>query len=179
MPIKETGSEVSKASESRGLDFDADKLIGSEAKESKPETAKSENAEPVDPDKLIEPTQRETHQTEVEQSGSDGGSYREVKKSSDGTTHEVHHMPAADVNGLDFYDGPAIKMEKDDHRETASCGSSKDARDYRAQQAEYIREGNFKEAMQMDIDDIHEKFGDKYDDAIDQMISYATEKGYI
>lgn len=72
MPIKETGSEVSKASQSRGLDFDADKLIGSEAKESKSETAKSENAEPVDPDKLIEPSKpteldkTETHPSEVE-----------------------------------------------------------------------------------------------------------------
>ncbi len=179
MPIKETGSEVSKATEFHDLDFDADKLIGIEVEESKSEIAKSENTEHIDPDKLIETAQHETHRAEVEQSGPDGGSYREVKKSSNGEKYEVHHMPAADVNGLDFSDGPAIKMEKADHRMTASCGSSKEARDYRAQQAEYIRKGNFKEAMQMDIDDIHEKFGDKYDDAIDQMISYATEKGYI
>ncbi len=56
MPIKETVSEVATAAGSHKLDFDADKLIGSEAKESKSETAKSENTEPVDPDKLIEPS---------------------------------------------------------------------------------------------------------------------------
>ena len=28
------------------------------------------------------------------------------------------------------------------------------------------------EALQMDIDDIHEKFGDKYDDAIAEMLDY-------
>jgi hypothetical protein len=33
--------------------------------------------------------------------------------------------------------------------------------------------------MQMDIDDIRDKFGDKYDDAINQMVSYAEEKGLI
>ena len=31
----------------------------------------------------------------------------------------------------------------------------------------------------MDIDDIRDKFGDKYDDAIAQMLSYAKEKGLI
>ena len=33
--------------------------------------------------------------------------------------------------------------------------------------------------MQMDIDDIHSKFGSKYDKAIDQMRDYAREKGWI
>lgn len=174
MPFSETSSEVSKAPETRKLDIDADKLIDSETKESKTEAGDVKNHEPVDPDKLIEPAQREVEQPEVS-----GGSYREVKKNSDGATHEVHHMPAADINGLYFFDGPAIKMSKDDHRQTASCGNSIEAREYRAEQARLVQEGNFKAAMQMDIDDIHEKFGDKYDSAIDQMISYAEEKGLI
>ena len=174
MAFNETGSEVSKTPETHKLDFDADKLIDFDTKESKPEVSNNENLEPVDPDKLIEPAQTEVEQPEVK-----GGSYRDVKKNSDGETHEVHHMPAADVNGLAFQDGPAIKMDKDDHRQTASCGNSLEAREYRAEQAKLIQEGNFKEAMQMDIDDLHDKFGDKYDDAIDQMISYAEEKGLI
>ena len=35
-----------------------------------------------------------------------------------------------------------------------------------------IDQGKFKEALQMDIDDIHDKFGDKYDEAISQMLEY-------
>lgn len=104
-----------------------------------------------------------------------GGSYRDVKKPSDGDTHEVHHMPADSATDLDRDDGPAIKMEKDDHRQTASCGNSKEAREYRERQRELIEQGKFREALQMDIDDIREKFGDKYDEAIDEMLDYVDE----
>ena len=93
--------------------------------------------------------------------------------------HEVHHMPSDSVNGLERNDGPAIVMEKADHRQTASCGNSLEAREYRAKQKELIDQGRFGEAMQMDIDDIHEKFGDKYDNAIAQMQETAKEKGLI
>lgn len=180
MAFKETASEVSKTPETSKLDFDADKLIGSDSKEAKPEvkSAETENHEPIDPDKPIE-ARAEGNRLETEQSEYAGGSYRDVKLAGDGEQHEVHHMPADEVNGLPFKDGPAIRMDKYDHRQTASCGNTIEARAYREKQAELIKEGNFKEAMQMDIDDIHEKFGDKYDDAIAQMLSYATEKGLI
>ena len=101
-----------------------------------------------------------------------GGSYRDVKRNSDGETHEVHHMPADSASKLERDDGPSIKMEKEDHRQTESCGSSKEAREYREKQKELINQGKFREAIQMDIDDIHEKFGDKYDDAIAEMLDY-------
>lgn len=104
-----------------------------------------------------------------------GGSYKEVKDTSEGDTHEVHHMPADSASPLERNDGPAIKMEKEDHRQTASCGSSRDAREYRAQQQELIGQGKFRDALQMDIDDIHEKFGDKYDDAIAEMLEYVDK----
>lgn len=68
-----------------------------------------------------------------------------------------------------------IKMEKEDHRQTASCGSSLEAREYQANQKELIGNGNFREALQMDIDDIHEKFGSKYDEAISQMLTYVDK----
>ena len=115
-----------------------------------------------------------------------GGTYGELISNDqwgghleDHPPHEVHHMPADSVNGLERNDGPAIVMEKADHRQTASCGNSLEAREYRAKQKELIDQGKFKEAMQMDIDDIHEKFGDKYDDAIAQMQEVAKEKGLI
>lgn len=104
-----------------------------------------------------------------------GGSYRDVKKSSNGETHEVHHMPADSASYLERDDGPAISMEKTDHRQTASYGSSREAREYRAQQRELIEDGKFEKAMQMDIDDIHEKFGDKYNNAIDQVLDYKKQ----
>ncbi len=104
-----------------------------------------------------------------------GGSYAEVFKEGEGDQYEVHHMPADSTSKLERGDGPAIKMEKDDHRQTASCGSSREAREYRAQQKELIEQGKFREALQMDIDDIHEKFGNKYDDAISEMLEYVDK----
>ena len=58
---------------------------------------------------------------------------------------------------------------------TASWGSSRDAREYRAKQKELIERGKIREAIQMDIDDIHDKFGDKYDDAIAEMMEYVDQ----
>ena len=104
-----------------------------------------------------------------------GGSYAEVKETSDGSTDEVHHMPADSASPLERNDGPAIKMEKADHRLTASCGSSQEAREYRAKQKELIDQGKFREAVQMDINDIRDKFGNKYDDAIAEMMTYVNK----
>ncbi len=104
-----------------------------------------------------------------------GGSYKEVKDNTEGNTHEVHHMPADSASPLERNDGPAIKMEREDHRQTASCGSSIEAREYRAQQKNLIDQGNFREALQMDINDIHEHFNDKYDGAIAEMLEYVNK----
>lgn len=104
-----------------------------------------------------------------------GGSYGEIFKEGEGDKYEVHHMPADSTTELERNDGPAIKMEKEDHRQTASCGSSREAREYRAKQKELIDQGKFREALQMDIDDIHDKFGDKYDDAISEMLEYVDK----
>ena len=118
-------------------------------------------------DKAKNEIEQETYKT--------GGSYREVKEHSSGETHEVHHMPSDDASTLERNDGPCIKMEKEDHRETASYGNSREARAYRAKQRELIEQGKFKEAQQMDIDDIREKFGDKYDEEIKQMEEYTKK----
>ena len=101
-----------------------------------------------------------------------GGSYSDVFKPGEGDKYEVHHMPSDSSTNLDFKDGPAIKMEKADHRKTASCGSSRDAREYQALQRDLISKGKFKEALQMDLDDIRDKFGNKYDSAINEMMEY-------
>ena len=107
-----------------------------------------------------------------------GGSYGNLKADKKGklyASEEVHHTPAKKSSNLSKRDGPAIRMEKSDHRKTASCGRSKEAQAYREKQQELINSGKFKEAVQMDIDDIRSKFGDKYDKSIDEMLEYVNE----
>jgi len=105
-----------------------------------------------------------------------GGRYEDLKEAGYGwPDHEVHHIPADSASELPREDGPAIVMEKDDHKETASFGNSKEAQEYREKQKELIEQGKFDEAFQMDIDDIHEKFGDKYDDAIAEAEEYVNK----
>lgn len=115
------------------------------------------------------------HQEGEEHKAKKGGSYSEVFKEGEGDRYEVHHMPAYSSSYLDLKDGPAIKMEKEDHKKTASWGNSREAREFRDRQRELVSKGNFREALQMDIDDIHEKFGDKYDDAIAEMLEYVDK----
>jgi hypothetical protein len=101
-----------------------------------------------------------------------GGSYKDVATSQNGIKGEVHHMPANKVSPLKFDDGPGIWMEKVDHALTKSYGSSAQAKAYRAQQEALIKAGRFREAQQMDIDDIRNLFGNKYDQAIKEMVQY-------
>ncbi len=108
-----------------------------------------------------------------------GGSYKEIRNEgwgwNDNPPHEVHHMPADSASNLEREDGPAIAIEYSDHQQTASCGSSREAKEYRAAQKELIDNGDFRGALQMDIDDLHDKFGDKYDVAISQMLAYVDK----
>jgi len=97
-----------------------------------------------------------------------GGAYGDVKAEG----YHAHHMPARDVSPIPAEEGPAIRMEPEDHRMTASYGNSKDARAYREQQRDLIEQGKFNEAQQMDLDDIRSKFGSKYDKHIQEMQSY-------
>lgn len=113
--------------------------------------------------------------TEVEKPESKSGRYGDIFKQGEGDKIEVHHMPADSTTRLEHDDGPAIRMDKGDHRQTASCGSSREAREYRAAQKELIEQRKFRDALQMDVDDIHEKFGDKYDEAIAQMLDYVDQ----
>lgn len=163
-------------------DFDPDKRLNESGEQA--ESSKSKKLDAYDPDKKIEVSQDsekiemnddEKKTAEVDEEIKEGGSYKEVKANSDGTKEEVHHMPADSASNLERNDGPAIKMEKEDHRQTASCGSSIEAREYQAIQKEKIQNGDFRGAIQMDIDDIRSKFGNKYDKAIEQMLKYVDK----
>ena len=102
-----------------------------------------------------------------------GGAYKDLAGTGRGL--ECHHCPSNAASPLSKGDGPAIQMDPGDHRQTASWGNSREARDYRSRQGEMIEGGDFKGAQQMDVDDIQSKFGNKYDDAIQQMQRYTDE----
>lgn len=95
-----------------------------------------------------------------------GGTYGDVRKANIGG--EVHHMPAASINGMSYNKGPAIWMEVSDHRLTSSWGRR--GAQFRADQKALIDAGNLRAAVEMDIQDIRRLFNSKYDDGIDQML---------
>ena len=78
-------------------------------------------------------------------------------------------------HALEELDGPAIKMDKLDHQKTASWGNSIEAREYRKMQQELVESGKFKKALELDIEDIIDKFPGKYDNAIKEMLEYVNE----
>jgi hypothetical protein len=87
---------------------------------------------------------------------------------------DSHHIPAkfAYSNIMDK-DKPAIQMDKCDHKITKSNGSGQEAILWRARQEELIDQGRYMDAMQMDIDNIRDLFGGKYDHAIEEALIYA------
>lgn len=100
-----------------------------------------------------------------------GGAYKDVPANGG----QVHHMPADSVSPYSKNSGPGIRMDTPDHMKTASWGRSKAAQAYRAIQKELIDKGLFREAQQMDIENVRELFGNKYDEAIQQMLEYTEE----
>jgi|GEM_PF-492367 len=107
--------------------------------------------------------------------GITGGSYKNCKMFSDGKTEQVHHMPAASVSYLEYKEGSAIIMKTEDHEETASYDNKPGSREYRKKQSFLIEQGRFSKALQMDIDDIHFKFKNKYDNAINAALEYVNQ----
>ncbi|KAA6178141.1 hypothetical protein F3K50_05400 [Pseudomonas marginalis] len=104
-----------------------------------------------------------------------GGAHRDTTKPANDKL-DSHHCPAKGCYvgaPISSKDGPAIKMDPKDHADTASHGRSDEAKAYRAKQEELLAQGKLKEAIQMDVDDIRGKFGNKYDAAIKQMLGYA------
>jgi len=97
-----------------------------------------------------------------------GGSYNDVRKGNSGG--HANHIPPKSVSPYSKGKSPAIFMEPEDHRLTESYGSGKRAKEHRRRQSELIEQGKLREAMQMDIDDIQGKFGDKYDAHIKEML---------
>lgn len=101
-----------------------------------------------------------------------GGAYEDVKAPG----VDAHHMPADSISPFSRNEGPCIPMDPEDHKETLSYGSSKQAKEHRKKQEKLIREGKFYEALQLDIADLKsEKFKHKYDEHIKAVEEYAQK----
>jgi hypothetical protein len=118
-----------------------------------------------------------------------GGPYNTVRQQTN--RGEVHHTPADSVvknypwisrvftswreDRLINDIAPTVWMTVKDHSKTASYLNTEETKAYRAKQDALIRNGDFRGAIQMDINDIQSKFGSKYDPGIKQMLNYVTQ----
>lgn len=106
-----------------------------------------------------------------------GGSYYAVGKLNPNlkaNNLERHHLIAnSAVKGILSIDkGPAILMNKNDHRLTASHGAWREASAYRNQQRQAVLNGNPKKAINMEVRSLREKFGRTYNPHILQALKY-------
>lgn len=105
----------------------------------------------------------------------EGGKYSDIKKISDSTTEQVHHIPADSINGISHSDGPSILMETADHKMTASFDNKAGSTAYRLKQKQLIDAGKFREAFDMDVSNIQSLFGNKYNEAIQKASEYIDQ----
>ncbi|MFC4956797.1 RHS repeat-associated core domain-containing protein [Streptomyces mauvecolor] len=96
-----------------------------------------------------------------------GGKYGDLQPA--GAGNEINHVPANSSSPLSKYSGPSVRMDYADHRAVYSTGSSLESKAWRMRQKELIDGGDFRGAIQMDVNDIRSRFGNKYDEAITEM----------
>lgn len=109
-----------------------------------------------------------------------GGSYEFVKHFADSKTHEVHHLIPAKLlklaKILDYMEGPCIRIEIEDHKSTRSYKKSNMLEDkYFVKQLKYLENNNIRAAVEMEISDLRNKFGSKYDDAFKEVMEYVSK----
>ncbi len=110
-----------------------------------------------------------------------GGSYEFVKYfARNQENYEVHHLIPVKLlvmtGILDRDKGPCIRIEKIDHAETRSYKKKNMLKDsYFQTQLAYLEENNIRAAVEMEIADIQEKFGPKYDNAIREVREYVAK----
>jgi hypothetical protein len=82
-------------------------------------------------------------------------------------------MPADGATSLPKKDGPAIKMDPKDHEQLSSTGNSADARAYRKEISDLLKDGKWRDALAKEIKDVRRVAGRKYNEAIREMLEYA------
>jgi hypothetical protein len=105
-----------------------------------------------------------------------GGAHNKTSKPVN-DQKDSHHVPADDVSPLARKDGPAIQMDPNDHKQTLSRGSGTDNVNHRAMIEELLKNGEWRKAMAIelqDIRDIAKQSGDprKYNEAMREMLEY-------
>lgn len=123
-----------------------------------------------------------------------GGNYNHLgtrfwKTTDDVSDLERHHILSRAVikenpggkipEKMNPNNAPSIQMTPEDHRLTLSWGGKPKAVAYREHQAQLVREGRIDEVFQMEIASTREKFGDKYDQALSEMVQDAKKRGFI
>ena len=128
----------------------------------------------------------------IKKSSIKGGSYSKLANFYKGREDkiEIHHIPphsifaVEGIKGFNYisrkennkYDfSICIAITKEDHKLTASYGSSNEAEIFRKKQDKLIRSGKFKEALINECNNIRNLFGHKYDEGLDQAIAYYQE----
>lgn len=110
-----------------------------------------------------------------------GGAYRDLRRVA-AAGEEVHHMPPVSAFGDAagrVLDGAAVILRREDHKDTASFGSSRDARTYQAEQRALVSAGRYAEAFERDAQDLVDKFGHRYDSAIAEARAHAAKEGWL
>ena len=106
--------------------------------------------------------------------GNKGGRYADLKV---GPNQQRHHMPAQG-SGVPKDNGGAVVMEAKDHELTTSWDNSIAAQKFKQRQTELLNQGRYRDAIDMDIQDILKKFPDgRYNNAIQEMIRYYQSIG--
>ncbi len=73
-------------------------------------------------------------------------------------------------------EGPCIRIEIEDHKSTRSYKKSNMLEDkYFVEQLKYLENNNIRAAVEMEISDLRNKFGSKYDDAFKEVMEYVSK----
>lgn len=92
---------------------------------------------------------------------------------------ERHHMPADSISSISRGKGPSIQMERADHKQTLSYGSSREAKAHRSNISSLLNQGRMRDAMAAEIRDVRRIAGPKYNGAIRGMLDYSKQAGYL
>jgi RHS repeat-associated protein len=105
-----------------------------------------------------------------------GGAYSSLPG---GPNIHRHHIPATSVSGLSRPKGPAIEMVNVEHMMTKSFGPGLEAQTYRLEIERLIEAGQMRTAVAIEIKDVREIAGTKYNEAIREMLDYMRQLGVL
>lgn len=124
--------------------------------------------------KVVSPSCKAT-----EEVGFRGGSYDSLKVINKPHNIERHHIPADSVSGVSRGRGMAIQMDAADHAKTSSFRNSSSAQKYRKEIKSKIDAGDMRGAVATEIWDVKKATGSKYNQALNEMLTYGKNSKII